>query len=230
MKIEDPASAATSAATCRRSRRARTRSSSRPSTAARRASRSTCATPARRGVLHDLVRVVDAVYSNLRGDQPRKLGLTYEQLRDVNPRIVCCSLSGFGMTGPRAAEGGYDYMMQGLAGWQSPDRGARRPPTKSRPLARRPLRRLRVRDRAAGGPLARAPRRGRLRLRRLALRDRAARAHVHRAVGGDHGYVPPRRTQLGASVDRAVPELPGHRRLVRRRGREAEVLGATLRR
>jgi crotonobetainyl-CoA:carnitine CoA-transferase CaiB-like acyl-CoA transferase len=70
-------------------------------------------------VLHDLVRACDAVYSNLRGDQPRKLGLTYDQLKDVNPRIVCCSLSGFGMTGPRATEGGYDYMMQGLAGWQS---------------------------------------------------------------------------------------------------------------
>jgi crotonobetainyl-CoA:carnitine CoA-transferase CaiB-like acyl-CoA transferase len=72
-----------------------------------------------RGVLHDLVAQVDAVFSNLRGDQPRRLGLTYDDLRKANPRIVCCSLSGFGMTGPRAAEGGYDYMMQGLAGWMS---------------------------------------------------------------------------------------------------------------
>ncbi len=83
------------------------------------------------GVLHDLVRACDAVYSNLRGDQPRKLGLTYDQLRHVNPRIVCCSLSGFGMTGPRATEGGYDYMMQGLAGWQSLTGEPGGPPTKS---------------------------------------------------------------------------------------------------
>jgi crotonobetainyl-CoA:carnitine CoA-transferase CaiB-like acyl-CoA transferase len=82
-------------------------------------------------VLHDLVLAVDAVYSNLRGDQPRKLGLTYDQLRHVNPRIVCCSLSGFGMTGPRAGEGGYDYMMQGLAGWQSLTGEPGGPPTKS---------------------------------------------------------------------------------------------------
>jgi crotonobetainyl-CoA:carnitine CoA-transferase CaiB-like acyl-CoA transferase len=75
--------------------------------------------PGAEEVFHDLVRACDAVYSNLRGDQPVKLGLTYDQLRGVNPRIVCCSLSGFGMTGPRAKEGGYDYMMQGLAGWQS---------------------------------------------------------------------------------------------------------------
>jgi crotonobetainyl-CoA:carnitine CoA-transferase CaiB-like acyl-CoA transferase len=84
-----------------------------------------------RAVLHDLVRVCDGVYSNLRGDQPVKLGLTYEHLRDVNPRIVCCSLSGFGMTGPRASEGGYDYMMQGLAGWQSLTGEPEGPPTKS---------------------------------------------------------------------------------------------------
>ncbi len=87
--------------------------------------------PAAEEVLHDIVRVCDGVYSNLRGDQPRKLGLTYEQLRHVNPRIVCCSLSGFGMTGPRASEGGYDYMMQGLAGWQSLTGDPDGPPMKS---------------------------------------------------------------------------------------------------
>ncbi len=87
--------------------------------------------PGAREVLHDLVRQVDAVYSNLRGDQPEKLGLTYSQLSHVNPRIVCCSLSGFGMTGPRAPEGGYDYMMQGLAGWQSLTGEPDGPPTKS---------------------------------------------------------------------------------------------------
>ena len=87
--------------------------------------------PEARPVLEDLVRNVDAVYSNLRGDQPAKLGLTYERLRGVNPRIVCCSLTGFGMTGPRAAEGGYDYMMQGLAGWQTLTGEPGGPPTKS---------------------------------------------------------------------------------------------------
>ena len=87
--------------------------------------------PDGRAVLEDLVRNVDAVYSNLRGDQPRRLGLTYDQLKHVNPAIVCCSLSGFGMTGPRAAEGGYDYMMQGLAGWMSLTGEPDGPPTKS---------------------------------------------------------------------------------------------------
>ena len=61
--------------------------------------------PEGRAVFEDLVRVADVVYSNLRGDQPAKLRLVYDDLKDVNPRIVCCSLSGFGMTGPRAGEG-----------------------------------------------------------------------------------------------------------------------------
>jgi crotonobetainyl-CoA:carnitine CoA-transferase CaiB-like acyl-CoA transferase len=76
-------------------------------------------TPAGREVFEDLVRHSDALYSNLRGDVPAKLGLTYDVLRHVNPRIVCCSLSAYGMTGPRAHEPGYDYVLQGLAGWMA---------------------------------------------------------------------------------------------------------------
>ena len=84
-----------------------------------------------RQVLEDLVAHADAVYSNLRGDQPRKLRLTYDDLKHVNERIVCCSLSGFGMTGPRAPEAGYDYIMQAMAGWMSLTGGPESPPTKS---------------------------------------------------------------------------------------------------
>ncbi|TDD70720.1 CoA transferase [Jiangella aurantiaca] len=75
--------------------------------------------PEGRAVFEDLVRYSDAVYSNLRGDVPAKLRIRYADLAHLNPRIVCCSLSGFGMTGPRAAEPGYDYILQGLAGWMS---------------------------------------------------------------------------------------------------------------
>lgn len=84
-----------------------------------------------RRVFEDLVAGADAVFSNLRGDQPAKLGLRFADLERVNPKIVCCSLSGFGTTGPRAAEGAYDYTMQGLAGWQSVTGDPDAPPTKS---------------------------------------------------------------------------------------------------
>ncbi len=75
--------------------------------------------PEAAAVLHDLARVSHAVYNNLRGDLPKRLGLTYETLGRVNAALVCCSLSGFGMTGPRAAEPAYDYLIQGYAGWMA---------------------------------------------------------------------------------------------------------------
>jgi crotonobetainyl-CoA:carnitine CoA-transferase CaiB-like acyl-CoA transferase len=87
--------------------------------------------PSAREVLLDLVKRVDVVFSNLRGDLPAALGLMYEQLSLTNPRIVCCSLSGFGMSGPRASEGAYDHTIQGLSGWQSITGEPDSPPTKS---------------------------------------------------------------------------------------------------
>jgi crotonobetainyl-CoA:carnitine CoA-transferase CaiB-like acyl-CoA transferase len=76
-------------------------------------------TKAGRRMFEDLVAHSDVVYSNLRGDVPAKIRITYNDLKHLNPAIVCCSLSGFGMTGPRSAEPGYDYILQGLAGWMS---------------------------------------------------------------------------------------------------------------
>ena len=72
-----------------------------------------------RDVLRRLVATTDAVYNNLRGGEPARLGLTWDALRDVNPRVVCCSLSGFGQTGPRANEPGYDFVIQAYAGFMS---------------------------------------------------------------------------------------------------------------
>jgi crotonobetainyl-CoA:carnitine CoA-transferase CaiB-like acyl-CoA transferase len=88
-------------------------------------------TPSGRRVFEDLVQRVDAVYCNLRGDQPAKLRLTYKDLAPHNPQIVCCSLSGFGVTGPRAGEGAYDYIIQAMAGWMSVTGQPDGPPTKS---------------------------------------------------------------------------------------------------
>ncbi len=88
-------------------------------------------TPAGREVFEELVKNADAVYSNLRGDVPEKIGITYDQLKHLNPAIVCCSLTGFGMTGPRKNEPGYDYVLQGLAGWMDLTGEPDGPPTKS---------------------------------------------------------------------------------------------------
>ena len=84
-----------------------------------------------RAVFEDLVRGADAVWSNLRGDVPAKIKIRYDDLKELNPRIVCCSLTGFGMTGPRRQEPGYDYILQGLAGWMEVTGEPDGPPTKS---------------------------------------------------------------------------------------------------
>lgn len=86
--------------------------------------------PEGRGVFHDLVRVSHAVYNNARGDLPAALGLTYDALRHVNPAIVCCALSGFGATGPRAAEPAYDFLIQGYAGYMTVTGEPGAPPAK----------------------------------------------------------------------------------------------------
>ncbi len=75
--------------------------------------------PEGRAVLHDLVRSADALASNLRGDVPAKLGLTYDRLKAHNARIVCAHLSAYGRTGPRAGWPGFDYLMQAEAGYFS---------------------------------------------------------------------------------------------------------------
>jgi crotonobetainyl-CoA:carnitine CoA-transferase CaiB-like acyl-CoA transferase len=82
-------------------------------------------------VFEDLVRVSDAVYSNLRGDVPAKIAIRYDDLKHLNPAIVCCSLTGFGMTGRRSAQPGYDYILQALAGWMSLTGEPDGPPAKS---------------------------------------------------------------------------------------------------
>ena len=76
-------------------------------------------TPEGRELFHRLVAVSHAVFNNLRGDETHKLGLDYEALREINPRIVCCSLSGFARSGSRAHEPGYDYLIQAETGYMS---------------------------------------------------------------------------------------------------------------
>jgi succinate--hydroxymethylglutarate CoA-transferase len=69
--------------------------------------------------LRRLAATADAVFNNLRGDIPGRLGLTYDALKALNPRIVCVHLSAYGREGERAAWPGYDYLMQAECGYLS---------------------------------------------------------------------------------------------------------------
>ena len=70
-------------------------------------------------VLHRLAATADGLMGNLRGDQPEKMGLTYQGLSKANPKIVCAHLSAYGRDGARKGWPGYDYLMQGEAGYLS---------------------------------------------------------------------------------------------------------------
>lgn len=66
-----------------------------------------------------LVRDADVVIENWRPDVKQRLGVDYESLRRVNPRIVLASISGYGQDGPYAARPGFDQVIQGMGGLMS---------------------------------------------------------------------------------------------------------------
>jgi len=81
--------------------------------------------------LHRLLREADVVIENYRMGTMERLGLGYEALREINPRLVYCEISGFGRTGPYAERGGFDLIAQGMSGLMSiTGEGPGRPPVK----------------------------------------------------------------------------------------------------
>ncbi|MBT3535841.1 MAG: CoA transferase, partial [Rhodospirillaceae bacterium] len=73
--------------------------------------------PDGKAVFHKLVATADGLTNNLRGDQPKKLGLRHEDLAPHNPAIVCAHVSAYGNHGERAGWPGYDFLMQAEAGF-----------------------------------------------------------------------------------------------------------------
>ena len=69
-----------------------------------------------RQVFYDLVKVSDVVYDNYRPDVPERLGIDYDTLKEINPRIISCSITGFGPTGPYRDRSAYDLTVQALGG------------------------------------------------------------------------------------------------------------------
>lgn len=86
--------------------------------------------PEGKAIFHKLVATADAVCNNARGDQPAKLGLTYDALKHLNPQLVCAHLSAYGRGTPREAWPGYDYLMQAEAGFMSVTGEPDAPPTR----------------------------------------------------------------------------------------------------
>lgn len=72
-----------------------------------------------REIFYRLVREADAVVENFRPGVTKKLGIDYETLKEINPRLIYASISGFGQTGPYAMRAGYDLIAQGMSGVMS---------------------------------------------------------------------------------------------------------------
>src|SRR5580658_8539652 len=72
-----------------------------------------------RGVLARLLKDADVLIENYRRGTMEKMGFGYEALHALNPKLIYCSISGFGRTGPYADRGGFDLVAQGMTGLMS---------------------------------------------------------------------------------------------------------------
>ncbi len=76
-------------------------------------------TPEGQARVRDLVADADVVIENFKLGGLKKYGLDYDSLAQLNPRLIYCSITGFGQTGPYAHRAGYDFIIQGMSGLMS---------------------------------------------------------------------------------------------------------------
>ena len=82
-------------------------------------------------VLKDLIKGADILIENYRQGAVEAFGVGYEEVKQFNERLIYCSISGFGRTGPYSSKGGFDLVAQGMSGLMSvTGEGADRPPVK----------------------------------------------------------------------------------------------------
>jgi len=77
------------------------------------------ASPEGAAAVRELAKTCDVVVENFKTGGLRKYGLDHDSLLAINPRLVCCSITGFGQDGPDAHRAGYDYMIQAMGGLMS---------------------------------------------------------------------------------------------------------------
>ncbi|TIS72685.1 MAG: CoA transferase [Mesorhizobium sp.] len=88
-------------------------------------------TPEGAETVRRLVATSDVLIENFKVGGLKKYDLDYESLREINPRLIYCSITGFGQDGPYAPRAGYDFIIQGMAGMMSITGEAGREPQKA---------------------------------------------------------------------------------------------------
>ena len=76
-------------------------------------------TPEAQEKVRDMVRDADVFVENFKVGGLKKYGLDYDSLKQVNPGLIYCSITGFGQTGPYSHRAGYDFIIQGMSGLMS---------------------------------------------------------------------------------------------------------------
>ncbi|WP_192964543.1 CaiB/BaiF CoA transferase family protein [Phycobacter azelaicus] len=76
-------------------------------------------TPEGRQTVLDLIKGADILIENFKVGGLKKYGLDYDSLKEMNPRLIYCSVTGFGQDGPYATRAGYDFLLQGMSGLMS---------------------------------------------------------------------------------------------------------------
>lgn len=77
------------------------------------------ASPDGQALIHKLLEKADILIENYKVGGLKAYGLSYEQLKEKFPRLIYCSITGFGQTGPYAPRAGYDFLIQGMGGIMS---------------------------------------------------------------------------------------------------------------
>ncbi|WP_269584079.1 CaiB/BaiF CoA transferase family protein [Roseibium sp. Sym1] len=72
-----------------------------------------------REAVRQLARTSDILLENFKAGTLDRMGLGYDELKVINPQLIYCSVTGFGLSGPRAKDAAYDFMIQGLGGLMS---------------------------------------------------------------------------------------------------------------
>jgi len=70
-------------------------------------------------LIQNLVKASDVLIENFKVGGLKKYGLDYDSLKSINPKLIYCSITGFGQTGPYAERAGYDFMIQAMGGLMS---------------------------------------------------------------------------------------------------------------
>jgi len=75
--------------------------------------------PQGKKIIHELVKISDVVIENYKLGDLKRYGLDYESLKVINPKLVYCSITGYGQDGPNAHKPGYDFVFQAIGGMMS---------------------------------------------------------------------------------------------------------------